>query len=261
MCTFSSTASLSANQRPLRGARRLDVDLEHHALGDLVVAGEEAVEGGVEVVGLDLGEVAELADVDAEHRHPGFVGEVDGAEHGAVAAERDHEVEALGEASRSRVASRRVGRGTRTSTPCSARRSARVRGQLGRGRRGPGAGRARRVRRSRRAHVPRSATAASSAGVVERRAARVAVHEELDVAVGAAERRRHHVDDDAGRAPTSPSRTSCEHRAVHRRDRGRRRPCRPGRARPRTAASPAARGRRRAVVQRASGGRHGDAAR
>ena len=44
-----------------RGPRRLDVDLEHHALGDLVVAGEQRVEGGVEVGGLDLGEVARSA--------------------------------------------------------------------------------------------------------------------------------------------------------------------------------------------------------
>ena len=36
---------------------------------------------------LDLGEVAELADVDAEDRHPGGGDEVDGAQHRAVAAE------------------------------------------------------------------------------------------------------------------------------------------------------------------------------
>ena len=80
-----------------RRALRHDVDREHHALGDLVVAGEQAVERGVEVVGLDLGEVAELADVHPEHGNAGFVGEVDGAEHRAVTAERDHDVEPLGE--------------------------------------------------------------------------------------------------------------------------------------------------------------------
>ena len=96
MCTFSSTASLSANQRPSRRAGGLDVIVEHHALGDLEVAGEQAVERGVELARLDLGEVAELADVHAEHGHAGLVGEVDGAQHRAVAAERDHDVEPVG---------------------------------------------------------------------------------------------------------------------------------------------------------------------
>ena len=49
------------------GGRRRRM-FEHHALLDLVVAGHEAVERGVEVGRLDLGEVAELADVDPEHR-------------------------------------------------------------------------------------------------------------------------------------------------------------------------------------------------
>ncbi len=80
-----------------RRARRLDLDREHHALGDLVVAREQAIERGVEVVGLDLGEVTELPDVHAEHGDAGFVRQVDGAEHRAVTAERDHDVEPFGE--------------------------------------------------------------------------------------------------------------------------------------------------------------------
>src|SRR5215207_2709686 len=77
----------------LRRAYRLDRDLEHHALGDLVVARDETVERVLEVGGLDLGEVAHLPHVHAEHGDARLVGGVDRAQHGAVAAERDHDVE------------------------------------------------------------------------------------------------------------------------------------------------------------------------
>ena len=52
-----------------------------------------AVHRRLELVGLDLGEVAELADVHAEDRHRRRVHEVDRVQHRAVATERDHEVE------------------------------------------------------------------------------------------------------------------------------------------------------------------------
>ena len=69
-CAFSSTASLSAVPAAGRRARRTStVDREHHALLDLVVAGEQPRQRRASrSLGLDLGEVAELADVDAEHR-------------------------------------------------------------------------------------------------------------------------------------------------------------------------------------------------
>ncbi len=75
-----------------RGARpcRLARDLEHHALGSTSYSpATKRSSAAVELRRLDLGEVAELTHVDAEHRHAGLVDEVDGAEHGAVAA---HEI-------------------------------------------------------------------------------------------------------------------------------------------------------------------------
>ena len=84
-------------------------------------------------------------------------------------------------------------------------------------------------------------------------AARPDVEEELDVAVGAAQRRRDHVDDDQAVRREPVARPRAAPRGAPR-DRGRSRPCRPGRVPPRTAASPAARARRRASAQRASAG-------
>ena len=97
------------------------------------------VERRVELVGLDLGEVAELADVDAEHGTRRRVHEVDGAQHRAVAAERDDEVEPVGEL---------VG-----STPSSSRPAARTRRRA----RAP-------RRRARRTTRPRAARASCAAG-------------------------------------------------------------------------------------------------
>ena len=137
---FSSTASLSAHQRPARRPADSTRDREHHPLRDRVVAREQAVERGVELVGLDLGEVAELADVDAEDGDAGLVDELDRAQHRAVAAEADHQVEPVGERARVDREVREpdavsLGSGTRTSTPCSASQSrgvpARARPRLG----------------------------------------------------------------------------------------------------------------------------------
>ena len=265
MCTFSSTASLSAYQRPPRRAGRLDVDLEHHALGDLVVAGDEAVERGVEVGRLDLGEVAELPDVHAEHRH-----------------------------ARPRT-TRSTARSIVPSPPSEitrSRPSANV-GRRPRGARGP-----RRRRRRRDAHrrcrarpaLPRRARRArprpprSRCGTRPTRAAVIGAHRRT-AAVAVAdrprvERRRRRrgapgrgrawnrnstlpsaprsgdaidVDDDEAGA-ARPSRDLAEHGAVHVGVAHDAALADPGRARPRTAASPAARGRRRRCVQRASAG-------
>ena len=79
------------------GALRPDGDGEHHAVFDPVVAREEALERRRHRVRLDLGEVAEQADVDAEDRHLCLLHEVDGAQHRAVAAEADREHDVLGE--------------------------------------------------------------------------------------------------------------------------------------------------------------------
>ncbi len=86
-------------REPTAGRRtiRRDVDREHHPLVDLVVAGDEPFERGVEIGRLDLGEVTQLPHVDAEHRDAGLVDEIDRAQHRAVTAEREHEVEAFGE--------------------------------------------------------------------------------------------------------------------------------------------------------------------
>ena len=94
---FSSAASFSANQVPPAAPADSHVHGEHHALRHVEVAGQQPRQRRLELVGLDLGEVAELADVDAEDRHRRRVHEIDRVEHRAVAAERDHEVETVGE--------------------------------------------------------------------------------------------------------------------------------------------------------------------
>ena len=75
----------------------VDRHLEHHALLDLVGAGEEALERHAHAVGLDLAQVAELAHVDADHRDALLGDECHGAQHRAVAAQAEGDVEAPGE--------------------------------------------------------------------------------------------------------------------------------------------------------------------
>ena len=227
---FSSAASLSANHVPAAGPARLDVDREHHALRHREVAREQPRQRRVELVGLDLGEVAELADVHAEDRDRRRVHEVDRVQHRAVAAERDHEVEAVGEAvgldaelveadtpsprlagraprRRARRNHAAAARASSCATPrsrCGTRPTARIAGLM-RLDTGHVVVRGRPDRRSSMSDV-----ASTAAGP------RARVREELDVAVGAAQRRRDH------RAHTEPERVEpaddfAQHRVVHHR--------------------------------------------
>ena len=171
----------------------------------------------VELVRLDLAQVAELPDVHADDRHRRRIHELHRVEHRAVAAERQHEVETVGE----RVAGApRTRRGRRCRVVVRdahldlvraepVRSALRERVRLGtlavrdepdrarsRGPPGPG-GPPRRARRRRDRH---------------RTAARV--REELDVAVGAAQRRR---DDrtDAEPGCVEAGDDFAQHRRVH----------------------------------------------
>ena len=82
---------------PRRGAR----DGEQHPLLDRALAGEEALDGRPGARRLDVGEVAHLADVDADDRHPVAGHQVDRAQHRAVASEAHRHVEAVAEVSSS----------------------------------------------------------------------------------------------------------------------------------------------------------------
>ena len=91
---FSTTASLSARHAPdVEPATR---DLEHHPFVEVpragLAAGDEPFERLGDLRRLDLGEVAEHADVDAEQRDRRAVEDAHGAQHRAVAAEADDEV-------------------------------------------------------------------------------------------------------------------------------------------------------------------------
>ena len=172
---------------------------------------------------LHLGQVAHLTDVDAEHGRAAFVDEVDRAQHRAVTAERDREVEAgrelltgaratsssapagassrhtrtvqpvaaqprRGLARRARCATRSIrgaarGRPSGSSGPVSA--SCPVLGTGDGDRIRPGCGDERRRRRAARAPL-------------------LAVHEELDVAVRAAHRRTQRRRRRGGRPAASP---------------------------------------------------------
>ncbi len=70
-----------------------DRDVQGHAGLNLVVAGQEARQGVSKRVRLDRGQVTEMAEVDAEHRHPDRAHQVHGAQHGAVPAQADGQVE------------------------------------------------------------------------------------------------------------------------------------------------------------------------
>ncbi len=74
-------------------------DVQEGAGLDGVAAGEEVGDDSVEVVASCRGEEAEVAEVDAEDGYVAVTDEVDGAEEGAVATDREEEVVmALGEA-------------------------------------------------------------------------------------------------------------------------------------------------------------------
>ena len=232
------------------GPSRLDVDREHHALRDLEVAGEQTRHRRFELVGLDLGEVAELADVDAEDRHRRRVHEVDRAQHRAVAAERDDEIEPVGEARRRRPrvvepGRVRLGVGHAHLDAAARNQPAAARAQLVREPRGRDAARARplasarahaatRARRRRRASIAAASTVAAARAACAKNSTLPSAPRSGDVTSAA-------TPSPCASSPSTTSRSTA--RAP--RGRGRRRPCRRGPGPPRTAASPAARNRRR----------------
>ncbi len=71
-----------------------DRDVEGHASLDLVVTGQEALQGIAEALRFDRGQVAQVAQVDAEHRNARRADQVHGPQHGAVATKADGQVEA-----------------------------------------------------------------------------------------------------------------------------------------------------------------------
>ena len=118
--------------RPLRLlADRIGRHEEHHALLDLEVTRVVAVEGGEQRTRLDLGEVAELPDVDAQDVRGAAPQHLDRAQHGAVAAQADGEV---GLARRPVLPPARRGRAWRRPRRASRRRT-RARAATGRPRR------------------------------------------------------------------------------------------------------------------------------
>ena len=209
-----------------------------------------------ELVALDLGEVAELADVHAEDRDRRRVHEVDRVQHRPVAAERDHEVEPVGETvggDAERVEPAHLGLRLRdphfdAALGEPARRRARevVRD----------AAIAMRHEADRACRPAHPAAAVLVAGVrrrddrVDRRTARprpsaARVREELDVAVGAAQRRRDERAARRARDASSAGDDLPQHRIVHDGIAHDAALADPRRGPPRTAASRAARTRRR----------------
>ena len=71
-------------------------DVERHAFLDAVVALDDVVEHGVDVIGLGLGEEADAAEIDAQHRDFDVAGEFGGAQERAVAAEDEDQFAAFG---------------------------------------------------------------------------------------------------------------------------------------------------------------------
>src|SRR5581483_9163413 len=70
----------------------LDARAQHEALLDVIIAREDALERGVDVLETDFSQEAQAAQVDAQDRHGALLDEPRGVEHRAVAAEHDHEV-------------------------------------------------------------------------------------------------------------------------------------------------------------------------
>ncbi len=68
-------------------------DVEQHALFEPVVAGKDLLQRPLPVVRRDFGQEADLAQLDADHRHLVAAGNPGGAQHGAVAAERDEQLQ------------------------------------------------------------------------------------------------------------------------------------------------------------------------
>ena len=73
-----------------------DLDLDHQTLVELPVIAFRAVEerrqGGLQLVGLDLGEIAEAPQVDPQERGRCAIEQMHAAQHRAVATEAEHEI-------------------------------------------------------------------------------------------------------------------------------------------------------------------------
>ena len=261
--SFSMTASLSAYQLPRTAPADSTSTDEHHALRDLELAREQARQPVLELVGFELAQVAEQPHVHAHQRHRRRVHELHRVQHRAVAAERDREVETGREVvglGRVRVETGRPARARRERAPrrpCAANHAAlrcasscatgpiAVRHEADATRRCDGV-RSRRVLRALHRVVERVGR--------DGRGTAPGVHEELDVAVGAAQRRRHHRADTRARRRRARRRPrAAPPRAP--RDRARSRAGRAGPGPLRTAASRAGRSRRRRWSARADSAR------
>ncbi len=75
----------------------LHLHRQEHPDLDGALSGEEALQGGKGARWFDVGEVAHLPHVHADDRHPGGRDQLDGAQHGAVAAQADGQVQARAE--------------------------------------------------------------------------------------------------------------------------------------------------------------------
>ena len=127
---FSITTSFSASWITLRPSGRRHRGRHHHPFLDVETTAEVALERLVEMLGLEFGEVAEHAAVDAEHRDAEAADESDGAQHGAVAADAQRQFDALGVVDRAGQpvesdGARVVGRHEYTVPRCSSHSTAR----------------------------------------------------------------------------------------------------------------------------------------
>ena len=97
-CVFSTTASFRARSSPVEDRRSTRRDRQHHPLLDARSRRRRSRSSAASTsCGLDLGQVAEQADVDAEDRDLVPLDQVDRPQHRAVAAEADREVDAVRE--------------------------------------------------------------------------------------------------------------------------------------------------------------------
>ena len=82
---------------PRVGGGRVDLDVEQHPVLDREVPRRENVRARADRIGLHVREVAELTEVDADHRHVGTRHQGDGAQHRAVPAQAHGHVRASGQ--------------------------------------------------------------------------------------------------------------------------------------------------------------------
>ena len=111
---FSTLTSLSAHDSDDRARRRTRrVTSRVSRSSTVYVPRDHVAHRAVQVVDLGLGEEADLAEVDAEQRRLRRPGQLGGAQEGAVAAEREDDLRALGGRRPGRPAPRRAGPGRR----------------------------------------------------------------------------------------------------------------------------------------------------